>query len=60
MYDVTRQNKRSEVIYGKWSVQASKQANIHTHGCNEVMLVWGLLRLAPIMLELKLQHPGLY
>jgi len=28
------------VIYGKWSVQASKeaskQANVHTHGCNEV------------------------
>ena len=32
------------MIYGKWSVQA----NIHTHGCNEVMLVWGSLRLAPI------------
>jgi len=32
-------------IYGKWSVQA----NIHTHECNEVMLVWGSLRLAPII-----------
>ena len=31
------------------SKQASKQANIHTHGCNEVSLVWGLLRLAPII-----------
>ena len=29
------------------SKQASKQANIHTHGCNEVTLVWGSLRLAP-------------
>jgi len=42
-----------EVIYGKWSVQASKQAskqaNVHTHRCNEVTLVWGSLRLAPIM-----------
>ena len=33
----------------EWSVQASKhQTNIHTHGCNEVTLVWGSLRLAPI------------
>ena len=31
------------------SKQASKQANIHTHGCNEVTLVWGSLRLAPII-----------
>jgi len=39
------------VIYGKWLVQASKQANIHTHGCNEVTLVWGSLRrLAPKIL----------
>ena len=37
------------MIYGKWSVQASKQANIHMHGCNEVTLVWGSLRLTPIM-----------
>ena len=37
------------MIYGKWSVQASKQANIHTHGCNEVTLVRGSLRLAPII-----------
>jgi len=27
----------------------SKQANIHTHGCNEVMLMWGSLRLIPII-----------
>ena len=39
---------RSFKIYGKWSVQASKQANIHTHVCNAVTLVWGSLRLAPI------------
>jgi len=26
----------------------SKQANIHTHECNEVTLVWGSLRLTPI------------
>jgi len=31
------------------SKQASKQANIHTNRHNEVMLVWGSLRLAPIM-----------
>jgi len=41
------------VIYGKWPVQASKQAKIHTHGCNEVTLVWGLLRLAPIKLKVS-------
>ena len=29
-------------------MQASKQANIHTHVRNEVTLVWGSLRLAPI------------
>ena len=38
---------RSFKVYGKWSVQANKQANIHTHVCNEVTLVWGSLRLAP-------------
>ena len=37
-------------IYGKWSVQASKQANIHTHVRNDVTVVWGSLRLAPIIL----------
>ena len=31
-------------------MQASKQADIHTHAsCNTVPLVWGLLRLAPII-----------
>jgi len=34
------------------SKQASKQANIHTHECNEVMLVWGSLKLAPIIVQL--------
>ena len=34
-------------IYGEWSVQASKQASIHTHVRNAVTLVWGSLRLAP-------------
>jgi len=28
---------------------STKQANIHTDGYNEVTLVWGLLRLAPII-----------
>ena len=37
-------------IYGIW-LQASKQANIHTHVCNAVPLVWGLLRLTPIILS---------
>ena len=45
--DVNYANYEPEVIYGKWSVQASKQANIHMHGGNEVMLVWDSLRLAP-------------
>ena len=31
------------------SKQASKQANIHTHVYNVVTLVWGSLRLAPII-----------
>jgi len=30
------------------SGRSKHQANIHTHRCNEVMLVWGSLRLAPI------------
>ena len=37
-------------IYGKWSVQASKQASIdtHTHMRNAVMLVWvGLTQARP-------------
>ena len=31
------------------SKQASKQADIHTHVRNAVTLVWGSLRLAPII-----------
>ena len=31
-----------------WSVHASKHTSIHTHARNEVTLVWGSLRLAPI------------
>ena len=39
----------------EWSAQASKhQANIHMHGCNEVTLVWGSLRLTPIIAVAKL------
>ena len=34
--------------YLKFRVYGRKQANIHTHMCNAVMLVWGSLRLAPI------------
>jgi len=46
------------VIYGKWSVQASKQANTHTHGFNEVTLVWGEPERAP---TIKLQvHMHIY
>ena len=41
-------------IYGKWSVQTNKQTNeqasIHIRVHNAVMLVWGLLRLAPTKL----------
>ena len=37
------------MVYGR--KHASKQANIHTHMCNAVPLVWGLLRLAPINVE---------
>jgi len=33
-----------------WSVHASKHTSIHTHAHNEVTLVWGSLRLAPIIL----------
>jgi len=32
--------------------QASKQANIHMHRCNEVTLVWGSLRLAHAIIKL--------
>ena len=36
------------MTYGRWSVQASKQTYTHT-GAMKVTLVWGSLRLAPIM-----------
>ena len=36
------------------SKQSSNQANIHTHVRNEVTLVWGSLRLAPIISHLVL------
>ena len=53
---------RSFKIYGKWSVQASNQVNIHTHVRNEVTPVWGSLRLAPInrCYESGLTVAGLY
>ena len=35
--------KSADLKFGKWSVQANKQSNMH--GCNEV---WGSLRLAPM------------
>ena len=38
------------------SKQASKQASIYTHVHNEVTLVWGSLRLAPIIVVLKSGH----
>jgi len=41
------------VIYGKWSDQASKQANIHMHRCNDITLVWGLLGLTPITVQMS-------
>ena len=39
------------------SKQASKQASIHKHVCNEVMVVWGSLRLAPIILSTDFESP---
>ena len=50
-------NTRSFKIFGKWLVQASKQASIHKHVCNEVMVVWGSLRLAPIILSTDFESP---
>ena len=38
------------MIYGKWSVQASKQTYTHTHMCSEVTLVWGEPEWAPVIL----------
>ena len=32
----------------RFTVYSRKQANIHMHVCNAVLLVWSLLRLAPI------------
>ena len=44
------QNKSSKRLTASGqSQQASKQANIHTHRRNEVMLVWGSLRLTTII-----------
>ena len=34
--------------FAKWLVQTSKQASKYTHAHNAVILVWGLLRFAPI------------
>ena len=42
--------KRAFKIYGIWP-QASKQARMITHFRNAVLLVWGSLRLAPIILS---------
>ena len=42
-YDVITQNKSR-----KWFT-VSKQANIHTHKCNETTPVWGSLRLTPVI-----------
>ena len=44
------------------SKQASKQASkhTHTHMRNEVTLVWGSLRLAPIILQFHLGSQGLW
>ena len=48
-HDVKMCKIRAGSDLGKWSVQASKQANKHTHAvCNEVTLVWGSLRLTSI------------
>ena len=37
-------------------VGPSKQANVHTHGYNEITLVWGSLRLTPIMIDTCLKE----
>ena len=39
---------RSFKIYGIWGRKQAKQAYIHTHLHNAVLLVWGSLRLAPV------------
>ena len=49
--------RANEIAYLKFpvcgrSTQASKHTSIHTHACNEVTLVWGSLRLAPITVVL--------
>ena len=40
-------------VYMAANKQASKQASIHTHVRNAVTLVWGSIRLAPIILQLS-------
>jgi len=53
LFESTHDTKHTkEVTYGKWSVQA----NIHMYRSNEVMLVWGSLRLAPIMKDAWPSH----
>ena len=47
--------KRAFKIYGIWP-QANKHVCIHTHLLNAVSLVWGSLRLAPIMLHVCTYH----
>ena len=41
------------------SKQASKEANIHTHVCNAVPLVWAQLRLVPITVPCKCRDEDL-
>ena len=41
-----RKSRKWFTVSGR-SKQASNQGNIHTHGCNEVTLVWGSHKLAP-------------
>jgi len=45
MQNVQNKSRKWFTVSGR-SKQASKQANMHTQGRNEVTLVWGSLRLA--------------
>ena len=46
---IHRKTHRDKCFALQWLVQASDLANIHTHGRNEVTLVWSSLRLTPII-----------
>ena len=52
VFIILKFNRAHLGIWPQASKQASKQADIHTHVCNAVLLVWGSLRLSPTLVAI--------